>query len=350
MKAYRPGEILVVDGDSEFLTFASTALHRRGHGVRVCAYAAEAMQHLERHEFDVVLSALELPDASGAELCGWIKSQDVLQGVPVALVVDAALVKRPDDPLEAIMRDIAPGAPVLAGPQAPDEFILRPVRSEEFVVRVGALLKMRRYREEIGNAITTLLAIAEGIEEQDRRARGHCRRLSIMGVLLGAAVGLEEYQLLILERAGFLHDIGKACIPGAILEKMQPLTPREMEIVRQHPILGEKLCAPVAALQPVVSIVRSHHERGDGSGYPDGLKMHQIPRITQLFSIIDVYDSLRTWRSYRPPLREHQALHVMRTEVGHGYWNREIFELFASQVVPLLDEQFAQASVSWSSE
>ena len=350
MKAYRPGGILVVDGNSQFLTFASTALHRRGHAVRVCAYAAEARQHLERHEFDVVLCALELPDGSGAGLCGWIKSQDELQGTPVAMIVDAAQVKRPDDPLEAIMRDIAPGAPVLSGPLAPDEFILRPLASEEFVVRIGALLKMRRYREEIGNAITTLLAIAEGIEEQDRRARGHCRRLSIMGVLLGAAAGLEEYQLLILERAGFLHDIGKACIAGAILEKSQPLTPREMEIVREHPALGEKLCRPVAALEPVVSIVRGHHERGDGSGYPDGLQMNQIPRLTQLFSIVDVYDSLRTWRPYRPPLRERQALELMQTEVERGYWNRELFQLFASQIVPTLDEQFAHASVGWPGE
>ena len=350
MKAHRPGEILVVDGSSDFLTFAATALHRRGHAVRVCAYAAEARRHIERHFFDAVLCGLELPDASGAEFCSWIKSSDELQGLPVAMVVDAAKIKHPDDPLEAIMRDIAPGAPVLSGPLAPDEFILRPVRPEEFVVRVGALLKMRRYREEIGNAITTLLAIAEGIEEQDRRARGHCRRLSIMGVLLGAAAGLDEYQLLVLERAGFLHDIGKACIPGAILEKSQPLTPREMEIVREHPILGEKLCRPVMALEPVISIVRHHHERGDGSGYPDGLKMAKIPRLTQLFSIVDVYDSLRTWRPYRPPLQDWQALDVMSGEIERGFWNRELFELFVSEVVPTLDAQFAEASVSWPGE
>ena len=350
MKAYRPGEILVVDGDSEFLKFAATTLHRRGHAVRVCAYAREARGHMEHHAFDAVLCALQLPDATGAEFCGWVKSNDQFQGVPVGIIVDAALVKRPDDPLEAIMRDIAPGAPVLSGPLAPDEFILLPLRPEEFVVRVSALLKMRRYREEIGNAITSLLAIAEGIEEQDRRARGHCRRLSIMAVLLGAATGLNEYQLLILERAGFLHDIGKACIPGAILEKTQPLTPREMEIVREHPVLGEKLCAPIMALEPVVSIVRHHHERGDGSGYPDGLKIHQIPRLTQLFSIVDVYDSLRTWRPYRPPLREHAALDVIWSEVGRGFWNRELFELFARDVVPVLDAQFAAQGVPWPGE
>ena len=347
MKAHRPGEILVVDGNSDFLSFAATTLQRRGHAVRTCAYAREARGHIGRHFFDAVLCGLQLPDESGAEFCQWIKSQDELQGLPVGMIVDAAQVEHPDDPLEAIMRDVAPDAPVLSGPLAPDEFILFPVRPEEFAVRVGALLKMRRYREEIDNALTTLLAIAEGVEEQDRRARGHCRRLSIMAVLLGAAAGLDEHQLLILERAGFLHDIGKACIPGAILEKTGALTPREMEIVREHTILGERLCRPIMALAPVLPIVRGHHERGDGSGYPDRLKMNQIPRLTQIFSIVDVYESLRTWRVYRPLLPQEEALVTMEAEVARGFWNPKLFELFRREVVPILDEQFASNSVGW---
>jgi putative two-component system response regulator len=212
MQAHRPGEILIVDSNSDFLTFAATILGRRGHAVRICAYAAEAKEHLERHFFDAVLCGLNLADSTGAELCVWIKSHEDLQGLPVGLVVDAALVKNPGSDVEEIMRDIAPNAIPLAGPLAPDEFILRPVRSEEFIIRVGALLKLRRYREEIGNALTTLLAVAEGVEEQDKRSAGHCRRLSIMAVLLGSAVGCDDYQLLTLERAGFLHDIGKAAI------------------------------------------------------------------------------------------------------------------------------------------
>ena len=307
----------------------------------------KARAHVQRDFFDAVLCGLELPDDSGAAFCRWIKSQDDLQGLPVGLVVESSRIKHPDDPLEAIMRDIAPDAPVLSGPLAPDEFILRPVRTEEFVVRVGALIKLRRYREEIGNTLTTLLAVAEGIEEQDRRERGHCRRLSMMGVLLGAAAGLNDYQLLILDRAGFLHDIGKSCIPGAILEKSLPLTPREMEIVREHPILGEKLCRPIIGLQPVLPIVRHHHERGDGSGYPDRLTLNQIPYLTQLFSIVDVYDSLRTWRSYRPALGQNAALKVLADEVERGYWNRRLFELFEREVVPTLEEQFTAHSINW---
>lgn len=350
MQAHRPGEVLVVDGNSDFLAFAATTLQRRGHGVRVCAYAEEARQHMERHFFDAILCSVHLPDSSGAEFCTWIKGHEDLQGLPVALVGDAADVPNVTDPIAHIMRDVTAGGPALVGPLAPDDFIMRPVRAEEFAIRVGALMKLRRYREEIGNAITTLLAIAEGVEEQDRRARGHCRRLSIMAVLLGAALGCDEYELLTLERAGYLHDIGKSCIPGAILEKSQPLTAREMEIVKEHCVLGERLCSSIVALQPVLPIIRHHHERGDGSGYPDGLRATQIPKLAQLFSIVDVYDSLRTWRPYRPALAEWQAAELMRHEVARGYWNLQIFETFLRVVVPVLPAHFDASSVLWPTE
>ncbi len=350
MQAHRPGEILVVDGDSNFLTFAATTLARRGHAVRICAYAEEAREHVERHVFDAVLCAMRLSDSTGAELCAWIKSHEDLQGLPVALLVEETDGQTSDDIIANLMRDASPGALTTMGPLAPDEFIIRTVRAEEFAIRVGGLLKLRRYREEIGNALTAMLAIAEGVEEQDRRSRGHCKRLSIMSVLLGSALGCSDYELLTLERAGYLHDIGKVAIPGAMLEKIQPLTPREMEIIKEHPILGEKLCLPVMALQPVLPIIRHHHERGDGSGYPDRLTSAQIPRLAQIFSIVDVYDSLRTWRPYRPSLNDWRAAEVMRNEADRGFWNRAILEVFVHQIVPTLDEYLDASSVLWPAE
>lgn len=350
MQAHRPGEILVVDGDSNFLSFAATTLQRRGHAVRICAYAAEARDHVERHFFDAVLCSMDLPDGKGGDFCAWIKSHEDLQGLPVALLVEESQTQNSDDIIANLMRDAAPGALQLSGPLAPDEFIVRTVRAEEFAIRVGALLKLRRYREEIGNALTALLAIAEGVEEQDRRAMGHCKRLSIMAVLLGAALRCDDYQLLTLERAGYLHDIGKVSIPGGVLEKLQPLTPREMEIIKQHSVLGEKLCRPVMALQPVLPIIRHHHERGDGTGYPDGLRGPEIPRLAALFSIVDVYDSLRTWRPYRPRLADWQAVEVMRHEVARGMWDREVFEIFARDVIPILNDHLDASGVLWAGD
>lgn len=351
MQAHRPGEILVVDGDTNFLSLAAMALQRRGHAVRTCAYEAEARTHVERVFFDAVLCRNRLPDGTGEELCTWIKSNEDLQGLPVALVFDATEAATQTDPLVQYALSGGQGGGIkLSGPTAPDDFILLPVRPEELVLRVGSLLRLRRYREEINNTLSTLLTVAEGVEEQDKRAKGHCKRLAIMGVLLGSAMGLGDYDLLTLERAGYLHDIGKTGVPGALLEKSQPLTPREMEIIKGHCVIGERLCRPVAALQSVVPIIRHHHERGDGSGYPDGLKKDKIPRLAQLFSIVDIYESLRSWRPYRPPLLEWQALEVMQQEVHGGLWNREIFDVFARAIVPGLQEQMEATHVVWVTE
>lgn len=343
MHAHRPGELLVVDGSSDFLSFAATSLHRRGHAVRVAAYSQEAREHLERNVFDAVICGFALADEAGLELCSWIKSHDDLQGLPVALVASEQAIK--NAPPESMAWDGS--VQTLNGPLAPDELILLPISGDEFATRVNSLLRLRRYREEIGNSITALLYVAEGLEEQNKRARGHCRRLSIMSVMLGAALGCDDYELLTLERVAYLHDLGKSRIPGAILDKTQPLTPRELEIIKEHPELGETLCRPIMALQATLPIIRHHHERGDGSGYPDRLRISEIPFLAQLFSVVDVFDSLRTWRPYRPALHEWQAKEVLRQEAERGLWNQEISELFLNDVVPRLDEQFIAAGVAW---
>ena len=144
-----------------------------------------------------------------------------------------------------------------------------------------------------------------------------------------------------------MHDIGKVSIPGAILEKSQPLTPREMEVIKSHCVLGERLCAPIIGLQMVLPIVRHHHERADGSGYPDGLRADKIPRMAQLFSIVDVYDSLRTWRPYRPAITDWQAVEVLRREAKRGFWNEAACEVFARDVVPLLNDHLEASRVLW---
>jgi putative two-component system response regulator len=347
MQAHRPGEILVVDKDSDFLSFAATTLTQRGHKVRVCARAEEGRHLVGREFFDAVLCGMQLSDATGLEFCAWVKGQEELQGLPVALLVEASSLSLSSEAPTNIKPDAGADLLDASGPLAPDDFILRDVRAEEFVIRVGALLKLRRYREEIGNTITALLSVAEGIEEQDRRARGHCKRLSIMAVLLGSALGSDDYALLTLERAGYLHDIGKVSIPGAMLEKLQALTPREMEIIKGHSILGEKLCRPVMALQPVLPIIRHHHERGDGTGYPDRLNSTQIPRLAQIFSVVDVYDSLRTWRPYRPALSGLEAAAVLRNEADRGFWNRAILDIFVHQIVPTLDDYLDASHVLW---
>jgi len=387
MRALRGGEILIVETDAAFAQRLGVALEQSGHHVTQCAGIEQSRAQLERVAFDVVLCAEALPDGKGRSLADWLKNNaefPELQRVSFALVtagdslaaptpvalpeVNLPLATRkgllsgflrgggsPDarsapqsTGVGAAMRMVEP--PFLdndAASSAPDDVISRASPLLEVVQRVQILLRLRRYLDEIGNTVAALMSVAEGIEEQDRRGRGHCKRLSVMALELGAVMGCDEWQLTALERAAYLHDIGKISIPGALISKTDALTPREMEIIQTHCALGEKICQPVAALAPVLPIIRHHHERANGTGYPDGLRSDEIPILSQIFSIPDIYDALRMWRPYRGPMIELQAVNVMRQEVNQGYWNRHIFDAFVTSVLPGLDARLDSYHVLW---
>ncbi|MDF2439464.1 MAG: cyclic di-GMP phosphodiesterase [Abditibacteriota bacterium] len=342
MQAQRPGDILVVDSDGVFTSGLSPVLSACGHTVTVCRTAAEARYELDRFSFDVVLCARHLPDGEGQQLCHELKSSTEGSITPVGLLVSGAreideIMYRPSGMVAKRQIERVP----------PDEYLSRYLPLDEMPARVQTLMRIGRYQEEIANSIGTLMKVAEGIEEQDKRMTGHCKRLSIMAVELGAVLGCDEFQLTALERAGYLHDIGKVAIPGAVISKSERLSPREMEIIQAHCVLGERLCADVAALKPVLPIIRHHHERADGTGYPDRLRGQEIPVLAQILSIPDIYDALRMWRPYRPPMNEAQAIDLLRQEVSRGYWNRLIFDAFIDQVLPGLDERLNSAHVLW---
>jgi len=350
MEAQRPGDILIVEDDSAFLSSACLTLTRCRHGVVSCSSAEEAHNHLQRIPFDLILIGHSLPDSDGASLCQAIKSDANLQSISVGMLIDAAS--------EAAMTpDSLTGTGTGFGKEtrtsdvfAPDDYIRKDASASELIMRVRSLLRVRRYLEEIQNTIGALTSFAEGAEEQDKRARGHCKRLAIIAIELGSVLKLDDWSLTTLERAGYLHDIGKTCIPGALLQKAQPLSPREMQIIQSHCVVGEKLCRGIAALNPALPVIRHHHERLDGSGYPDGLKGEEIPILAQVFSIVDIYESLRLWRPYRPPLTETHTIQVMTQEVDKGYWNRKIFDLFQTHVLPGLDGRLMSQQIQWPRE
>ena len=147
-----------------------------------------------------------------------------------------------------------------------------------------------------------ILGLGATIEARDPLTRGHCQRLGAYGIALGRSVGLNDQDLSALERGGFLHDIGKIAVPDRVLLKHSALNVAESKVMREHPIVGDALCAGLRSLRAVRPIVRHHHERLDGTGYPDGLRYSQVPLLAQIVGIVDVYDALTTTRSYRPAL------------------------------------------------
>jgi putative two-component system response regulator len=188
---------------------------------------------------------------------------------------------------------------------------------------------MKHFTDGLDSAQAVMLSLAMTIEGRDPYTGGHCQRVARYATALGAALKLDGRDMETLHRGGFLHDIGKIAIPDAILLKGGPLTGAERSVIEQHPVVGDQLCRELRSLQDVRGIVRSHHERVDGSGYPDGLAGDEIPVTAQIVSVADAYDALITERPYRPALVHDVAIDILRREASCGWRSRELVEAFA---------------------
>ena len=195
-------------------------------------------------------------------------------------------------------------------------------------MRVRALLRQKAMSERIDGTEAILFALARAVEMRDQHTGGHCERLSLLSLALGLAMDLPPDQLEALHRGGYLHDIGKVGLPDSILFKSGPLTEEEWVAMRTHPIKGEEICRPLKSLEPVLPIIRSHHEKWDGTGYPDGLKGEEIPLLARILQVADIYDALTSKRPYKAPLKPERALEIMKVETGRGWRDPQLMSVF----------------------
>src|SRR5208282_3003268 len=176
---------------------------------------------------------------------------------------------------------------------------------------------------------------------RDPSTHGHCGRLSEISALLGSRLGLDSEQVTALRRAGVVHDIGKVAVPDSVLLKEGPLTTEEETLLRAHPVVGEKICSPLKSFRLVVPIIRYHHEKQDGTGYPDGLRGDEIPLTARILQIVDVYDALTTERPYRTALSSAEALDYLEDEAKRGWWDSHLLAEFRKMLEedgPRVDE------------
>lgn len=190
--------------------------------------------------------------------------------------------------------------------------------------RVRSFVRLKRFTDELDLADSVLLTLAKTIEARDRYTEGHCHRLAAYATALGIDLDLGDTDLASLHRGGYLHDVGKIGIPDALLQKCGPLTRAEFEQMKLHTVVGDRLCGELRTLAAVRPIVRHHHERLDGSGYPDGLRGAAIPLPAQIVGIADVYDALTTDRSYRRAVSPERAFDELRAEAARGWRSREL--------------------------
>jgi putative two-component system response regulator len=254
-----------------------------------------------------------MPEMSGIDFCGMLKADRRTQLIPILMTTGVQGIENEVAGLES-------GA---------DEFLVRPLKPSLVRVRVRTLLRNKALIDSLEEAETILFALAQAVEHRDRYTGLHCERLSAYGMALARALGLSRADQLALFRGGYLHDIGKISIPDNILFKRGLLTDQEWEVMRQHTVRGEEICRPMKSLAPVLPIIRSHHERWDGSGYPDGLRGEEIPLLARIIQVADIYDALTTSRPYKPAFSHDQAIAVMLEEARRGWRDPELVPLFA---------------------
>jgi putative two-component system response regulator len=317
------GEIILVADDNEAnRELVSELLSAEGYKVVSAADGQQARQAVDRDSIDLALLDVVMPRPTGFELCQAMKSKPESRLIPVVLLTS---LNSEADRIHGIMC----GA---------DDFLNKPVNKHELLARVQSLLRLKQFTDELDNAETVLFSLALSIEAKDPYTEGHCDRLSKYSVAMGEKLGLPQDLRVALRRGGLVHDIGKLSVPESILLKPGPLTPEERKIMEQHTVIGEKICAPLRSFRHVLPIIRHHHEKQDGSGYPDGLKGNDIPLTARILQVTDIYDALTTDRPYRKALPLDKAFSIMRDEVKRGWWDGSLID----QLELLVRESAAQ--------
>jgi putative two-component system response regulator len=307
-----------VAGDDETTArLLKRMLTREGHHVRVVSTGDDALRACAACPPDLVLIDLFSPPGRSAEVCRELKAHPSTRFIPVVVVT-------PQFDRQDRLDSIDAGA---------DEFIAKPFDGQTLQARIRSLVNLKRQTDELESAEAVILGLGATIEARDPCTQGHCQRLAAYATALGRSLGLDEEDLSALQRGGFLHDIGKIGVPDAVLLKEGRLSANESQVMRAHPIIGDGLCTGMRSLQRVRPIVRSHHERLDGTGYPDGLKNTQVPLLAQIVSIVDVFDALTTKRPYRQAMPHDQALDVLIDEARKGWRDRALVDAFTRNLI-----------------
>jgi len=309
--------ILVADDMPENCLLLGQILELAGFRVLTAQRGDTALDAINGNgAIDLAILDVVMPGMNGFDLCRAIKANPATRLVPVVLVTGLSASQDRIKGIEA-------GA---------DDFLGKPVNSEELRARVRSLIRLKHYTDELESAENVVFALARSIEAKDPYTQGHCERLSQYSVDIGKALGLPHDQLVALHRGGIVHDIGKVAVPEDILNKPGRLTPEERKIMEMHSEAGERICAPLKSFRLVLPIIRHHHEKLDGSGYPDGLRGDAIPLLARILQVADVYDALATDRPYRAALPVDETFRVMREEANRGWWDLTLIDTLESVI------------------
>ena len=338
--------LLLVDDDAALRALVRTTFEVVDLEVEEAENAREARRRIAARRPDVIVLDVLMPGESGLDLCRALKSDPATAAIPIVLLsgsdggslvaADAAgadaYVRKPFSPLEllAVVERLAGGlygVPFRAGKNKdPEEQLLlyaHDLRHLLDLERGQRVLVQEAYRE-------TVAALASALETKDTGTRAHSQRVQEYAVELGRAISPELVEQESAAYGFLLHDVGKIGIPDSVLQKPGPLTTEERRLMQTHTVLGEQMLGGVAFLKGQgLLVVRSHHERWDGRGYPDRRGGDEIPPAARIFAVADALDAMTSDRPYRPAMRWADAEREILAEAGHQF-DPDVVEAFAS--------------------
>jgi putative two-component system response regulator len=302
--------VLIVDDLPENREIMKGLLDAEGHDLETAVDGQDAFERATANPPDLILMDVTMPRLTGFEACRRLKADPRTELVPIVLVT--GLLAREDR-----IQGIAAGC---------DDFLTKPIDSEQLLARTRTALRTKALVDELEQAENVLVSLATALDAKDNYTSGHSQRVGSYAEDLGGAMGLYGKERRNLRRAGLLHDIGKIGTDLTYLNKPAPLTTAEYEEVKRHPVIGFEICRPLRTMAPLLALIRGHHERLDGRGYPDGLKADQIPVALRCLSVADVYDALTSDRSYRKAMTADAAITLMRQEATVGMWDIRVVD------------------------
>lgn len=299
----KQAKVLAVDASRENLELIQALLSVDGYQVITASNGAEALVMVEKESPDLILVDATMPKMDGFEVCALLKSKEETRLIPVVLVT-------PIEETEHKIRGFEAGV---------DDFLHRPINSVELLARVKCLVRTKRLNDELVNVENAIIALATAIEAKDPYTEGHVERVASYALTLGKEVRLAPWELRALRKAAILHDVGKIGIDESILLKPGSLTEEEFNQLKTHSVIGERICRPLGQNRLILEVIRHHHERYDGKGYPDGLAGEDIPIAARIMAVVDAYDALTSDRPYRARRSQEQAVEILKQEAGKQF-------------------------------
>jgi putative two-component system response regulator len=312
-----PGaRVLVADDHEQHVELMDSYLSAVGHDCLHAYDGEEALRRVRSDAPELLVLDVGMPRLNGFQVCERVKRHPTMRQIPVILMLD-------DGAMEEKLRGIEVGA---------DDFLIKPFNKLELLTRVKSLVRVKRLNDQLDQSEAVIYTLARVIEEKDEFRQHHSERLASLATLLGQALELPPDEIETLRVAAALQNIGTVGVKESILQKRGSLTEAEYTEIKQHPVIGERICAALRCADEVGPLIRYHQERWDGQGYPDGLRGEQIPLLARVMAVADAYLALTADRAYRPALSPPEAAHILEEGAG-SQWDPTLVRVFLDAVI-----------------